>query len=177
MRELTGVLRVLFISGILCRCSFAPNHNAPEKNFFFEIVIHNHDNYSIQLSDYIKNHIAQNKYTITNQSGLQWPFYKELKPDEDIPRDSLMPPHWFVHRMIPKKPNQPLEIDDYLVQINLVPQPDTIPNYSVEIFRMDSAGLVLSASTGIHYVDSTEFSTPETLSDVYLKSILRYSFK
>ncbi len=173
----TGFFKILLVPGILAACTPGADNHAPDRNFYFEVVTHKHDDFSIHLSDYIKNHIPQNKYTITNQSGLQWPFYKELKPDEDIPRDSLMPPHWFIHRMIPKNPDQPMKIDEYLVHIDLVPQPDTIPNYSVEIFKMDSTGLALSASTGIHYIDSTEFSSPETLADFYLKSIIRYSFK
>jgi hypothetical protein len=148
---------------------------APERSFYYEIL--NHDHSSNQLADYLKTHIANNKYTITNGSGMQWPFYRELKPNEDIPKDSLMAPHWFLHRMIPKKINQQLKIDEYLVRIDLSPQPDTIPNYSVEIFRMDSSGLVLSASSGVHYLDSIEFSTQATVNKLYLKSIIRYSFK
>lgn len=153
----------------------AQNHNASERNFYFEI--HNHDRSSNQLADYLANHISYNKYTITNRSGLQWPFYLELKPNENIPKDSLMPPHWFLHKMIPKKLDQKLKIDEYLVRIDLSPKLDTLPNYSVEIFRMDSTGLVLSARTGVHYLDSTEFATRETLNELYLKSIIRYSFK
>lgn len=165
---------LMLLSGIFC-AACSPRHNAPERNFYFEI--HNHDRSSEGLAPYIESRIAYNKYTITNHSGLEWPFYKELKPMEDIPKDSLMPPHWFLHKMIPKKPNQQLEIDEYLVRIDLSPKPDTLPNYSVEIFRMDSTGLVLSAQTGVHYFDSTEFSTRETLNELYLKSIIRYSFK
>jgi len=151
------------------------NHNAPERIFYCEIQ--SHDSTSNRLSEYLTNHISNHKYTITNHSGLEWPFYKELQEDEDIPKDSLMPPHWFLHKMIPKKSNHQLKIDEYLVRIDLSPKRDTLPNYSVEIFRMDSSGLVLSADTGIHYIDSSEFTTRETLNELYLKSIIRYSFK
>jgi len=79
--------------------------------------------------------------------------------------------------MIPKKSNQHLEINEYIVRIDLLPQPDTLPNYSLEIFRMDTTGLILSARTGIHFIDSTESKGHETLNELYLKSIIRYSFK
>jgi hypothetical protein len=163
---------ILLIILICTACS--PSHNAPERNFYFEI---HHDRSSEPLASYLENHIAYNKYTITNHSGLEWPFYKELKPDEAIRKDSLMPPHWFLHKMIPKNSAQEIKVNEYLVRIDLLPKPDTLPNYSVEIFRMDSTGLVLSARTGIHYLDSTEFSSKEGLNDLYLKSIIRYSFK
>jgi hypothetical protein len=169
-----GFIFLIILSVLFC-AACSSNQKIPERNFYFEIQ--SHDPSSNQLADYLRNHISYNRYTITNQSGLEWPFYKELKPDEDIPKDSLMPPHWFLHKMIPKKSKQQLEINEYLVRIDLLPKSDTLPNYSVEIFRMDSAGLVLSARSGIHYIDSTEFSPPQGLNELYLKSIIRYSFK
>jgi len=169
-RRSIGVLLVILIC-----ISCSQSHNAPERNFYFEI--HSHHPSANQLVGYLENRIAYNKYTITHRSGLDWPFYKELKPNEDITKDSLMPPHWFLHKMIPKKSNQELKIDEYLVRIDLLPKPDTLPNYSVEIFRMDSTGLVLSASTGVHYIDAAEFTTRQELNELYLKSIVRYSFK
>jgi hypothetical protein len=173
-----NILKPITILGwaAICICTAcSENNNAPERNFYFEI--HNHDRSSNQLAEYLESHIAYNKYTITNQSGYKWPFYKELKPNEEIAKDSLMPPHWFLHKMIPKKLDDLIKINEYLVRIDLLPKPDTLPNYSVEIFIMDSTGLVQSGLTGIHYFDSSEFTTPQTLRELYLKSILRYSFK
>ena len=116
--KFTGLFRMIWVLCILlCSCSSAPSRNAPDRNFYFEIVKHRNDNYSAQLSDDLKRHISKHKYTITNQSGTRWPFYKELNPDEDLPKDSLMPPHWFLHRMVVMKPDQRLEIDDYFVRI------------------------------------------------------------
>ena len=169
---------VLSVSGILAACSSSPAHNAPDRNFYFEIINHPHpgDTFAIQLSGYLARNISKHKYTITGQSGTHWPFYKELSPRGNIPADSLMPPHWFVHRMIPMMRNQRLEIDEYLVRIDLVPQRDTLPNYSVQVFKMDTAGLVLTGSSGIHYVGPSDFP-PDVLPEYFLKSIIRYSFK
>lgn|GEM_PF-2008122 len=173
MHMLHKTLLIVLFLHFCCACT--SNHSTPERNFYFEIQ--SHDDASKQLAEYITQRISRHKYTITNQSGLEWPFYKELQEDEDIPKDSLMPPHWFLHKMIPKKTNQQLKIDEYFVRIDLSPRLDTLPNYSVEIFRMDSTGLVLSGRTGVHYIDSSEFTTRETLNELYLKSIIRYSFK
>ncbi|MBI1766959.1 MAG: hypothetical protein HYR67_01130 [Bacteroidetes bacterium] len=150
---------------------------APDRNFYLEIITHRKDDASLKLATYIKEQIPQKKYTITNHSGLTWPFYKELNLDERISKDSLMPPHWFVHRMIPLSTDQAIKPNEFLVRIDLMPQTDTIPNYSVEILRKDSTGLMLSGQSGVHYIDSTEFTSSSSLFEVYLKSIIRYSFK
>ena len=168
--------RSLAIILLVVACTLDKRY-ASDRNFYFEIVTHQKDEASLKLSTYIKEQISQKKYTITNHSGLTWPFYKELQLDERILKDSLMPPHWFVHRMILFKKDRDIKLDEFLVRIDVQPQPDTIPNYSVEIFRKDSTGLRLSAQSGIHYIDSTEFTTIEQLFQVYLKSIIRYSFK
>ena len=169
----TRSLTILFF---LAACS--PNKQyAPDRNFYVEVITHQTDDASLKLAAYIKEQTPQKKYTITNQSGLTWPFYKELKLDERISKDSLMPPHWFVHRMIPFKKDRLIKRDEFLVRIEVQPQPDTIPNYSVEIFRRDSTGLSLSGQSGIHYIDSTEFASPRQLLEIYLKSVIRYSFK
>jgi len=174
MDKLKAKIIAATVAASICAACSTKN-NAPERNFYFEI--HSPDHSSDQLADYIESHIAYNKYTITNGSGHKWPFYKELKPNEDIPRDSLMPPHWFLHKMIPKKSNQRLKFNEYLVRIDLRPMPDTLPNYSVDIFRQDSTGLVFSAGTGVHYIGHSEFNSREELNELYLKSIVRYSFK
>jgi hypothetical protein len=150
---------------------------APDRNFYFEIVNHGKDATSVKLAAYIKKQIPQKKYTITNQSGLTWPFYRELELNERISQDSLMPPHWFLHRMILLKKDQEIRPDEFLVRIDVMPQADTLPNYNVRIFRRDSTGLKLSAQTGIHFLDSAEFTSPNNLLEVYLKSVIRYTFK
>ncbi len=167
----------IFLIGItLTACSPKPDY-APDRNFYVEVITHQTDDTSLKLATYIKEHFPHKKYTITNHSGLTWPFYKELELDERISKDSLMPPHWFVHRMIPFEKDQEIKADEFLVRIDVQPQPDTLPNYNVRIFRKDSIGLALSGQSGIHYLDSTEFTSPNNLLEVYLKSVIRYSFK
>jgi len=157
-------------------CSGKPQRT-PERNFYFDVKVHQNDKFTIGLSAYLNDQIPRKKYTITNRSGLEWPYYAALEPDETIAQDSLMPPHWFLHKMILRDAHTVLHKDDYLVDIHLMPHSDTIPNYLVEISFMDSTGLKVSANSGIHFVDAAELLPGETIYDHLLKSIVRYSFK
>lgn len=167
----------LVIALTLLACTRSSDKTAPERNFYFEVIANQKNDSLRRLAAFITHQITGKKYTITNHSGREWPFYRTLQTDEEISRDSLMPPHWFVHHMVPLDARQTIRMDEFVVRIFLLPKPDTLPNYAVEIYRMDSTGLTLSGETGIHFIDSTEFSPPETLREHYLKSILRYSFK
>jgi hypothetical protein len=150
---------------------------APDRNFYFEISTLEKSMLSAKLEEYLREQLPKKKYTITNESGLTWPFYKELNLEDDILQDSLMPPHWYLHKMIPLVDTKEIKRDEFLVKIDLLPRADTLPNYSLKIFRMDSAGLKLSAETGIHYIDSTEFNSQSSLVDAFLRNIIRFSFK
>ena len=174
---LTVRLSKIFVVGIILTACSAKREYAPDRNFYVEVITHQTNDASLKLATYIKKQIPQKKYTITNQSGMIWPFYKELELHERIPIDSLMPPHWFVHRMISFEQDREIKQDEFLVRIDVMPQGDTLPNYNVRIFRKDSTGLELSGQSGIHYLDSAEFASPNNLFEVYLKSIIRYSFK
>ena len=176
MRKLIWGLMVSMCIGSVNNCS-RKEKLAPDRNFYFEVITHDSTEFSIALATYLKSHIAEKKYTITHHSGMTWPFYKELGLNEEIVQDSLMPPHWFLHKMIPATRQQEISRDEFLVKIDLQPKRDTLPNYSVTIFKMDSVGLSLSAETGIHYIDSTEFYSQNSLFETYLRSIVRYSFK
>jgi hypothetical protein len=171
-----NLCHTLVIAVAMLSCS-ENGKRTPERNFYFEIKTYQQNDFSTSLASYLMSNIPQKKYVITNRSGLEWPYYAGLELDETILLDSLMPPHWNVHKMILKDFNSVLKTDDHLVRIDLMPQLDTIPNYRVEIYEMDSTGLTFSASSGIHFIDSTEFSPNLSLSDYCLKSIIRYSFK
>ena len=161
---------------ILIACGGSGNY-APDRNFYFEVVSSDSSGASGALGGFLREEIPKHKYTITRQSGLTWPFYRELGLNEKIARDSLMPPHWFVHRMVPYRNGESIRKDEYLVRIYVMPDPKATPNYSIDIFRMDSTGLTLSGRADIHYIDSSEFRLQGSVYDLYLKSVVRYSFK
>ncbi len=163
------------------------SRNAPERTYYVEVRRHQTDAFNKELSEYLTSRIPQKKYTFTNRSGMTWPYYAAFELNEDVPIDSLMPPHWYIHKMILKDSTSILLKDDYLVRIDIMPHLDTILNYRVEIYEIDAIGLKLSGSSGIHYVDTVElYSTFQKTADIsphdllydhYLKSIIRYSFK
>ena len=171
-----GKATLSIVMAVMLSCSQNSQHT-PERNFYFEMRTYQNNKFSNELAAFLKNNIPQQKYAITNRSGLAWPYYATLDLNETIALDSLMPPHWYVHKMVLKNLNTALKVDDHMVWIDIMPHPDTIPNYRVEIYEMDSTGLTFSASSGIHFIDSTKFSSTSTLSDYYLESIIRYSFK
>ncbi|MEK6781064.1 MAG: hypothetical protein AABY93_05135 [Bacteroidota bacterium] len=176
MRNLNKSFILIFFAAVLFSCSDS-SKLAPERNFYFEIKTYQNNAFNNELAAFLKKRIPQQKYTITNRSGLVWPYYEALELNEKISIDSLMPPHWYLHKMIFKDSNSVLKADDHLVRIDVMPQPDTLPNYRVEIYEMDSIRLKFTATSGIHFIDSTEFSSKQSLADYYLKSIVRYSFK
>jgi hypothetical protein len=180
-------MKYLFILSIALLSCSENSGRTPERNYYIEIRTLQGDNYNKAIAEFLRESIPQKKYTITNGSSQAWPYYFELELDENISKDSLMSPHWYIHRMILKDSSLVLTKDDYLVRIDLMPDPDTIPNYLVQIYEIDSSGYKLSATSGIHFVDTAEFYShiPKTvhipshdqLYDHYLKSIIRYSFK
>src|SRR5205085_5833748 len=114
--EMNSRFLFLFLSGYFVVACNNNNKYAPDRNFYIEVITHRKDDASLKLAAYIKEQIPQKKYTITNQSGLTWPFYKELKLDERISKDSLMPPHWFVHRMILLNSDLQIKANEFLVR-------------------------------------------------------------
>ena|SRR6478736_6213469 len=178
---------LLMLALIFLSCS-ETSRRAPERDYYVEIVSPQTDTFSKDLTEYLTSRIPQKKYTFTNGSGMSWPYYAAFELNEDVPIDSLMPPHWYVHKMTIRDSLTTLAQDDHLVRIDVMPDPDTIPNYRVEIYEMDTLGWALSGSSGIHYIDTVaffsqphnnppEFSSRQLLYDHFLKSIIRYSFK
>lgn len=167
---------LLFIVLAMLSCSKS-GPGTEERNYYFEISTRQSDKLNMTIADFLTHEIPKKRYTITYQSGLSWPYYAAIELDETISIDSLMPPHWFLHKMIPRENNSTLKKEDHLVRIQLMQQLDTALNYQVDIYVMDSTALTLSATTGIHFVDSAEFTSRQLLFDYYLKSIIRDSFK
>lgn len=168
---------VVFMTAVVLLACSDNAKRTPDKNFYFEIKTFQQNDFSMMLATLIESRVPLKKYVITNRSGLEWPYYAELELDEDIPLDSLMPPHAFAHRMIFMDSNSVLKPGDYLVRFELMPHLDTIPNYRVEVYEMDSSELTISGTSGIHYVDATAFPSNLSLVEHCLKSVIRYSFK
>ena len=171
---------ILFLFPLLIlvvKCDSKKEGVAPDVNFYYSVQFPDLDSVKIH-ADYISEQIPLHKYAITNASGYSWPFYQEFSLDETVMSDSLMPPHWFIHKMKPiKGARYKIKEGEYHVVIDLYPQLDTLPNYNVKIYQMEGDSLRLSANTGIHYILSNEYHSNEELSSLLLESIIRYSFK
>lgn len=129
------------------------------------------------IKHYLETNIPAFNYSFTNSSAQHWPYYRAFELGEKIPIDSLMPPHTFIHKMVPSEKHHQPEEDEFLVQIEIFAEPDTLPNYSVTILSRKNNEFQLSAPTGLHYIHPSEYQTSEQLADILLKSIIRYSFK
>lgn len=157
-------------------CTSRPANYVEDRLYYFRVNSHNSPE-AVALKSFLENEIPRYKYTITHGSGTNWPYYKQLQLDEQISFDSLMPPHSFVHKMVPYNKIYPVLKDEFVVQIDLFPLRDTFPNYNVSIFRQTADSLELSATSGIHFIMPGEFKTQSELSQKMLENILRYSFK
>ena len=173
---LTQKLFLILLCAMVAGCNSKPQEYAPDRNYYFTVKSNSSSETSAVVKKYLETNIPAFKYTITNASGIQWPYYKAYELDEKVHRDSLAIPHTIIHRMIPLENNKPSE-GEFLVQIEIFEEPDTIPNYSVTIFRQTNNQRQLSASTGIHYIHPSEYRTSDQLADLLLKNIVRYSFK
>ncbi len=157
-------------------CSYTGKDVAPEKNYYFTVQTPVDDTGAEKIRTYLEANIPKQKYTITNQSGGQWPFYQGFDLNEKIHPDSLMPPHWFVHRMLLKDDGGKIDTGEYFVEIEILPEPDTLLNFNVSVFLMKENGLELTATSGVHYIDTTLYQKKDWLQFLQ-QSVVRYSFK
>ncbi|MEO5603758.1 MAG: hypothetical protein ABIR06_22760 [Cyclobacteriaceae bacterium] len=169
------ILIIFFI--LISGCYSKPGNIAPEKNFRFIVKSNSSSETAERNKLYLEKNIPACKYAISNSSGRHWPYYQAFELEKAMHKDSLMPPHSFVHKMIPFDKVQEIKDDEFFVYIEIFVLPDTLPNYSVSVFRKEKNEIQLSASTGIHFIQPSEFKSQEELSDLFLKNILRYSFK
>lgn len=149
--------------------------DAPEVNYYFKFETKQNKPVVRKIISFLETELPKQKYAITNQSGRKWPYYQAFDIQEKVHLDSLMPPHRFLHRMVPLSSSVKTKNDDYVVLFSILPQPDTIFNYQVEIFYQESNLLQKSGDSGIHFMDTLNTNQPWIIE--LKKSIIRYSFK
>lgn len=170
-------LRLLFLMIFIIGCRAKPEHIAPDRNFYFEVKSNSSSPAANQCRQYLLKNIPLYKYSITNSSGQTWPFYETFDLDEEVPQDSLMPPHWFIHKMIPFDDRVEMKEDEFLVRIEIFVLPDTVPNYGVSVYRKEGNDLTLSGSSGTHFIEPSEYKSEAEFPELFLKHTVRYSFK
>ncbi len=169
--------RLLFLTVFMIACRTKPEHPAPDRNFYFQVKSNSSTPTANQYRKYLLENIPKHKYSITNASGQTWPFYQAFDLDEEVAQDSLMPPHWFIHRMVPFDDHVEIKEDEFLVTIEIFVLPDTVPNYAVSVFRKQGNDLTLSGSSGTHFIGPSEYKSDADLQESFLKHTVRYSFK
>jgi hypothetical protein len=166
----------ILLATVLASCIFKKKDMAPDKNYYFSIEIPPNNGKAEMIRDFLSTSIPTKKYTITNSSGMHWPYYQSFDLEEEVNPDSLMPPHWFVHRMVLNKQSDTIPIGDNFVRIEICPRTDTLLNYNVSVFAMKNHGLEMTATSGIHFLDTCRHTTNDML-QLLQQSMLRYSFK
>lgn len=168
MRRLnTSVLIFCFLLG----CSFEDDNIAKDKIYHFSVSSQSAT--ASELTAYLIENMDNKRVAITNRSGQAWPYYEIIEEDKKVLIDSLMPPHKVVHRLKAKS-GQAIKNGEYYLDIKVMIIPDTLPNYELYIYKMDSMELKLSAQTGVHFIENQPSSE---LYEFFLKSLVRYSFK
>lgn len=167
------------ILAILLGCGGQPrsgNGFASTKIFYFEVHCINNGPNCQEVKKLLEAEIPRYKYTFSPGSSRTWPYYKAFALEEDVPPDSLIAPHTQLHQLIPIEDRPLFGGGEYLVVIDLFSVSDTIPDYVVNVFRLNSSPPVLSGSSSL---ESVQNRPGQTLSvpEIILKSVIRYSFK
>ena len=76
-----------------------------------------------------------------------------------------------------EKKDEKILSGEFYVDIKVMPVADTLLNFQLYIYQMDSAGLGLTAVPRIHYIEPAQAQDSVKIYDTILKSIIRYSFK
>lgn len=164
---------IILASTLVCCTRQEKPEIAKNRKFFFTITSPSAND--TDLIDYLVSNMENKRIAITNQSGTTWPFYEILPSDYSLPIDSLIPPHHFVHLL--ERADQTINLGEYFMEIRVMIETDTIPNYDMIIYQMDKSGLKVSTKTGFQYADySVQFDSLPS-KEILLKSILRHSFK
>lgn len=149
---------------------------ASSKIFYFEVNCPTGGPNCAEAKRYLDQEIPKYKYTFSPGSSRTWPYYSAFPPDAQVPYDSLIPPHTQLHRLLPRSEKPWIGGGESLVTIDLYINSDSIPDYLVNVYRLDQGNAVLTGTSGPQLAiqrPGMSLSMPEIL----LKSVIRYSFK
>lgn len=162
---------MLIILLALFSCNNSPPI-APEVTFYFEIQVSNQNQLGLEVKKELEEYFPKRKYAMTNSSAYTEPYYEEFKLDENVPLDSIIPPHTFAHRMEILGEDYPE--NSRLLKIQLFPGGKS--EYSMEIYKRENNNWVFLAQTGVHPIPERN-GDKEDLIKRFRESIIRYSFK
>ncbi len=149
---------------------------ASTKPFYFQVNCPNPGPHCQEAKKLLEREIPRFKYTFTYGSSRTWPYYKAFDLEEEVPLDSLLPPHSQLHQLIPLEDKPLFGGADYLVVANLYTLSDSIPDYIVNVYRIDTSPQELSGSSGRQEVQQRPGMTLSE-AEIILRSVIRFSFK
>ncbi len=149
---------------------------APTEIFYFEVQCAQPGPNCEEVKRLLETSLPKYKYTFSPGSSQKWPYYRAFDLEENVPYDSLVPPHRQLHQLIPRNDRPLFGGGEYAVVIELFSVSDSLPDYQLNIFNLESSEPTLVASTGREKVHQP---TGYTLSnaEIILHSVIRYSFK
>ncbi len=164
---------------VLAGCGGQPAYTgayASTKIFYFEVKCPTGGPNCMEAKAYLEQEIPKYKYTFSPGSSRTWPYYRAYLPDSQVPYDSLIPPHTQLHRLLPYSERPWFGGGEYLVSILLYPTQDSIPEYRVDVYRINPGDPELTGTSGIQFAEQRP-GMSLTMPEILLRSVIRYSFK
>lgn len=149
---------------------------ATTREFYFEVNCRHPGPHCLEAKRLLDQEIPKYKYSFTYGSSRAWPYYKAFGLDEQVPLDSLLPPHTQVHQLIPYAEKPLLGGAGFLVVVDLYTQSDSIPDYIVNVYRLDTSPPQLSGTSALQLAQQRPGMTL-SMPEILLKSVIRFSFK
>ena len=175
MIRFAALLMFAFVLG----CGGQPSSGdlyAPTEIFYFEVRCGQPGPNCEEVKRLLETSLPKYKYTFSPGSSQKWPYYRAFGLDENVPYDSLVPPHRKLHQLVPNNDRPLFGGGKYVVMIELFSTSDSLPDYQVTLFHLKSSEQKLVATTGREEVHQPAGSTLST-SEIILRSVTRYSFK
>ncbi len=172
-------LAALLILAILLGCggqSSSGDIYASTEIFYFEVRCGQPGPNCEEVKRLLETSLPKYKYTFSPGSSQKWPYYRAFGLEENVLYDSLVPPHRKLHQLVPREDRPLVGGGEYEVMIELFSLSDSLPDYQLNIFNIESSKPTLVASSGrekVHQPGGYTLSTPE----IILHSVIRYSFK
>ncbi|MDH5608550.1 MAG: hypothetical protein OEY56_03645 [Cyclobacteriaceae bacterium] len=170
-----GIIAALML--VLNSCTKDTTVYAEDQNYYFLFI--DLENTAGSQSDLmaITSMLPVKKYIITNESGLDWPFFASYDLDEKVPADSIMAPHLYIHRFIPWPGEENTAIGDVKLTISYHYDAKQQPVLGIVKHEKDSTGWGHQVDTGTHIVEDKYYSTEGEKQLRAYQTIVRYSFK
>ena len=136
-RVLASILIVLLIG-----CSSKKNDfdRAATLHYYCSFVDEVNTDFSKKIIEQITKNIYDNSYVITNQSGINWPYFKRVDEPANFPADSVLLPHPGLHKFHQFKAYQPNESSQFKVLTTIVSATEQEVELNETVYQKGSDG-------------------------------------